>query len=83
MYMVKDVIAQEERLKQIEDSTKLISQSVVPTMIKSSLKRLTPCARNVGYVHGKRRHCEGGTTEANRRFNGVNLSKCSSNHDKK
>ena len=29
------------------------------------------------------RHCQGGTTEANRRFNGVNLSKCSSNHDKK
>ena len=52
MYMVKDVIAK-------EFTTEAISQSVVPTMIKSSLKRLTPCARNVGYVHGKRRHCEG------------------------
>ena len=39
-------------------------------------KRLLRYARNDEYAHGKRRDCEGatnGATEANRRFNGVNL----------
>ena len=33
-------------------ATEAICSGIVPTMIKSSLKRLTPCARNVGRRKG-------------------------------
>ena len=38
-HIIKDVIAKEEQLKQIEDSTKLICIGIVPIMIATNLKR--------------------------------------------